>query len=51
MDAYPISDAIKDPDAEGRHLINPVEPIVKKEYKAKAVVDFGHYGGWRLKVN
>lgn len=51
MDAYAIAGAIKDPKAGGRHLINPVAPMIKEEIKPKTVVDFGQYGGWRLRVN
>ena len=51
MGAYPIADAIKDPYAEGRHLINPLKHIEEKATPVKTVIDFGHYGGWRLKVN
>jgi len=51
MDAYPITDAIKDPLADGRHLLDPIKHIVKNEQQIKTVIDFGHYGGWRLKVN
>lgn len=51
MNAYPVAKAIKDPNAEGRQLIEPVRPVEKKEQVPKAVVDFGHYGGWRLRVN
>ncbi len=51
MKAYPIANTIKDPKAEGRYLIQPIEPVKEKAAAPKAVVDFGHYGGWRLKVN
>ncbi len=51
MGAYPIADTIKNPFAEGRHLLDPMKLVTKEEQKVKAVIDFGHYGGWRLKVN
>jgi putative SOS response-associated peptidase YedK len=51
MNAYPVANTIKDPNAEGRHLIEPIVPAKEKVSVPKAVVDFGQYGGWKLNVN
>lgn len=51
MDAYPVANTIKNPNAEGRQLVNPLKPVDEKVEVPKAVVDFVHYGGWQLKVN
>ena len=51
MGAYPVANTIKDSNANGRHLIEPLKPVEEKVSEPKAIVDFGHYGGWKLRVN